>query len=245
MPKIIVIDNVEFIPASRAGKFVGYTPDYVSKLARENKIRATRNGRHWYVDLASLEFFKDAAQQEKHLRADDIRAERKLEQKLYRQQAVDAGTPFFALAQTAIVVLLGFWLGAGGYFVISDRDQQAQVRHNALERLAIAVYELFSPNERLEETTSIVEVREGEPNYRVTTEGAESTTTFTSLIVAPDELFTEEQVAEVRSSFSDEVEVSIDPEHPDTGIITPIFKDRRGEEYRFLMMPARPLEDGS
>lgn len=246
MPKKILINNVEYIPASRAGKLVGYTPDYISKLAREDKIKATRNGRHWYVDLASVESFKLDTEAVKHKRAKEIRAERKLEQKLYQHQEVNLGTPFLAAAQTLVVVFLGFWIGLGGYFVtVNSELQQAQISHNVFENLAITVYKLFSPDGAFRETTEAIEFTENEQMHQVTADASLSTTTYTSLIIAPDELFTEAQVAEVRDSFSDEVEISIDPEHPDMGIITPIFKERRGEEYRFLMMPTKPFDIGS
>ena len=63
------------------------------------------------------------------------------------------------------------------------------------------------------------------------------TTTVTSFVVAPDELFTSTTIDSIRDSFSDQVEVTIDPNNPDTGIITPEFKEGKGEPYRFLMVP--------
>ncbi len=165
-----------------------------------------------------------------------------MEQRIHQsQQSVAVGAPLFALGQTAVVVLLGFWVGMGGYFFTSSGENlEAQISRTTFERLAITVYELFSPEETLKESRISVELEE-EPTYEIT-EADTSTTTYTSLLDAPEELFTESQVAEITDSFSDEVEVSIDPEHPDTGVITPIFRDRNGESYRFLMMPVRPSQ---
>lgn len=47
----------------------------------------------------------------------------------------------------------------------------------------------------------------------------------------------EKSVEDIRESFSDEVEVRVDPNDPSTGIVTPVFRDRTGEAYRFLMVP--------
>ena len=64
------------------------------------------------------------------------------------------------------------------------------------------------------------------------------------IVVAPVENFSATAVDSVRDSFSDEVEVTVDPENADTGIVVPKFKDTRGEPYRFLMVPVNQ-KDGS
>lgn len=241
MNEKVHIDNIDFIPASQVAKVLQYTPDYISKLAREEKILSTRVGRRWYVNLDSALQFKELTEREKQARAEEIREERKLEQKLYRQEEekVSLGSPLLALTETAVVVFLGLIVGFGGFFVIDSNTTPAAVDRSAFERLAIMVYDLFTI-EKDEKTVSSHELTVIEPeDTRVSAQEkvARATTTFTTFIVAPDEAFTEAQVAEVRQSFSDEVEISIDPENPDTGIITPVFRDRRGEDYRFLMMP--------
>jgi len=43
--------------ARDAAALVSYSPDYVSRLAREGKILAEQRGRDWYVDIDSLKLF--------------------------------------------------------------------------------------------------------------------------------------------------------------------------------------------
>jgi excisionase family DNA binding protein len=50
----IVIDGEQYISSGRAAKLVGYTKDYVGQLARLGKIKATRVGRNWYINEASI-----------------------------------------------------------------------------------------------------------------------------------------------------------------------------------------------
>ena len=57
--EVISINGREFIPASKAAREVGYTPDYVGQLCREGSISAERVGRSWYVDRAELREHKD------------------------------------------------------------------------------------------------------------------------------------------------------------------------------------------
>lgn len=46
-----------FISSKEASERFGYTPDYVSKLAREGKVRGHKSGHAWFVDPESLEVF--------------------------------------------------------------------------------------------------------------------------------------------------------------------------------------------
>ncbi|MEZ4200767.1 MAG: hypothetical protein R3B69_04305 [Candidatus Paceibacterota bacterium] len=46
-----------FIPAREGALLVGYSPDYVARLAREGKVVAKRVGRAWHVDHDSLKLF--------------------------------------------------------------------------------------------------------------------------------------------------------------------------------------------
>lgn len=50
----ITLDGRRYISVKRAAALADYTTDYVGQLCRGGKIEATRMGRNWYVDEASL-----------------------------------------------------------------------------------------------------------------------------------------------------------------------------------------------
>lgn len=53
----------------------------------------------------------------------------------------------------------------------------------------------------------------------------------------------EGELEDIKNSFADEVRIDVDPEDPETGIVTPIFKERTGEAYRFLMVPLNRAQE--
>lgn len=61
----IEVEGVEYIPAKRAAKLVGYSPDYVGQLARADKLEARVVGRSWYVTEDSIRKHKLSAHRAK------------------------------------------------------------------------------------------------------------------------------------------------------------------------------------
>ena len=57
------------------------------------------------------------------------------------------------------------------------------------------------------------------------------------LVVIPSTEKAEETIQKIKASFSDEVRVT--PEDESSGIIVPIFREREGQEYIYLMVPVR------
>ena len=75
----IEINGDELVPLKLASKKVSYSRDYLSKLARENKIIATQTGRQWFIDMHSLKNFIDSANLEQEVRKQQLRTERRME----------------------------------------------------------------------------------------------------------------------------------------------------------------------
>jgi excisionase family DNA binding protein len=230
------LDVSNFISAAEAGKLVGYTGDYISKLAREGKIDATRVGRQWMVSPKSVKDYVVKTEVEKKERSIAIRQERKEEQQMF----ADGDEPrnilsnkHVAILHTAVILILGLSVGASGYFVSTTAiKQQASLQSggmNVIEEFARTLYRFISPEEQVE---IVYESETVLPNEEPT-----DSSSGNSFVVGTSEVFASETVDEIRESFSDDVIVVIDKENPDTGIITPVFKDRVGEEYRFLMVP--------
>jgi hypothetical protein len=82
-----------FVSARQATEFVSYSPDYISRLAREGKVLAEQRGRQWFVSLNDLKRFSLEQQAEQRARQEALRVERLAEytkKQAAQQQAVAA-----------------------------------------------------------------------------------------------------------------------------------------------------------
>ena len=127
------VDGVEFLPARTAGRSVGYTSDYITKLAREEKLEAKRIGRQWFVSSDSLQKFVEESRQAQEYRKAELSKERKAEQQVALAEPmpralVPRNLRALALLQTAFVLCFGVLLGTGGYVL---KDDVANVSYDA------------------------------------------------------------------------------------------------------------------
>lgn len=251
MTDSLKIDGVSFIPAQSAGKLVGYTGDYVSRLAREGKIKASKVGRQWLVDPDSLKTFSKLSEMQKSERNQQLRTVRKREQRADKisekkqvlenelQQKINQGAPVAVFATTCIV-LLGVCIGSAGYYGLTGAYSKTAVI-SALEQTAAGVYSLTLTAEDNAQTalsTTAGEVAGETINRRELVEDQKDKFEYGGVVVF-DNATTDETLAAVRNSFSDEVIVEVDENNPDTGLVTPVFKAREGAAYRYLLVPVQ------
>jgi len=57
MTKKIFLNGIQYVGSKDAGKEVGYSYDYVSRLARQGVVKAKKVGTSWFVDPKSLQSF--------------------------------------------------------------------------------------------------------------------------------------------------------------------------------------------
>lgn len=228
MTNTLNVEGREYTSAVVASKQFGYTKDYLLLLIKDGKIDGRKVGNRWYVHVPSAEAFFANAQARREERRHRISEERKSELRSHKRVRF-TGNQRTAVLETLAIVVIGLSLGVTSY-VGTTAQQTAYVGENAvnfLERFAISLYTFVYPDEKKVVTS---ESKQSAPMSEV----AEPEVSF---VVAPEDSFGRETVADIRESFSDPVEVSVDPEHPDTGIIVPKFKQGNGEAYRFLMVP--------
>jgi len=240
---ILIVDGKEFVPATHAGKHFGYTKDYLLLLIKGAKIEGKKIGNKWYVYLPSAErYFKDA-EKNRDVQRKAISALRKEELKHHAQSRTKTHH-HKALVETLAIVVIGLSLGATGYFgsttQVTAIHESGQAYH-FLERLAISLYTFVSPGEVGYESVGKIQVQDSDTSVSAVIQGTFPTTSEESLIVAPVDVLTPDSITSIQESFSDYVEVVIDPENPETGIITPVFRDSESESYRFLMVPVTPI----
>lgn len=242
MSSSITFDEKEFAPATFAGKQFGYSKDYLLLLIKNGKIEGKKVGNKWYVNLPSAEAFFERAEKEKIHKRRQLSIERKLELEEHSAPKKDLYKKT-ALVETLAIVIIGLSVGATGYLGTSSQvGSVTESDTSFFENLAVSLYRFISGSEEI----VIVKTNSTESDMSVSATNAreEKDNTQSSLVIAPAENFSANSVDAVRDSFSDEVEVTVDPENADTGIVVPKFKDTRGEPYRFLMVPVNQ-KDGS
>lgn len=116
-----------------AAQVVSYSRDYVTRLAREEKIDAQLVGRQWFVDVDSLRRYAELSAMEQELRKKQLSEERKRE-RLAREAAerqhtltLERAQPMHFQAAAVASLVLGFGLltGWGISFLSSDGPSQA------------------------------------------------------------------------------------------------------------------------
>ncbi len=82
MTSSLDIDGKKMLSIKSVSVHTGYSRDYITRLAREQKIVATQVGRNWFVDLDSLEHYSAVMTMEQQVRQQQLSDERKRELKL-------------------------------------------------------------------------------------------------------------------------------------------------------------------
>ncbi|MFT5849670.1 MAG: hypothetical protein ACI9H6_000484 [Patiriisocius sp.] len=238
MSQSLVINNKTYVPSAVIAREFDYTSDYVSRLAREEKIAATRVGRSWYISEESLRRFVADAEAEKAQRGEDLRMQRQAERMMRVQKekslpALQTNGVHLALAQSLAVVMCGVFLGFLGLTVSRENIGLAEVSsgvQGTFTQLAGALVPDQSPIPALAELPLLASLLTGGSQ---TAETLSATEEFSEAAV-PVEM---ERTAQVPShNFSDEVEVTYTEDGK--GIVRPVFKDESiGDAHEVLVAP--------
>lgn len=95
----------KFITTRDAARQVSYTPDYVTKLARDGKIISQKIGRAWYVDLDSLKLFVLEREVEKRRHQSEVRDSRRREE-IFNQFRKNKTNPELVVSKNSSKVFL-------------------------------------------------------------------------------------------------------------------------------------------
>lgn len=248
-------DSQRYLSARDAAALVGYTPDYVTRLAREGKVVAEKEGRQWFVERDSLKLFTLEVEAEKRVRSEELREERRNERyrTLHKVQAevlaneVDNGGLFAFLQTVAVAVCLFIGLQVVWFAVESGVDTTALAAgvEKVGQQMSAAVITPLTRNKTVaQETTGDT----GSDSNNVLSGGV-----YTDPVSSDDPDFSgvilsHEQeggsrTSTLRRTFADDVEVEFKDDG--TGVVTPVFRDEEGEEYRILLVPEAANESGS
>lgn len=118
MSSSVKIGAVEFISVKDAASRSSYTRDYITRLARDEKVVATQVKRQWFIDPVSLQNFIESAKIEREIRGQLLREERRREQQAHGKNVTSeqvrehvTRAPLHAYLATASVVVCGLFLG--------------------------------------------------------------------------------------------------------------------------------------
>ena len=170
--------------ARDAAALVAYSPDYVSRLAREEKIVAVQRGRDWYVDVDSLKLFALEVQAEQRARHQALRESRLAELATSAKRSLDTAQEqpsrqlsLVAAGMTVVACLLLLLGGVVGKVAVDESLQSAQLLAGAESVLSKSsevlpwLARLFAPAEVVPTTVAAVFQ---EPVVRVTATGIEA-----------------------------------------------------------------------
>ncbi|HEY0964465.1 MAG TPA: hypothetical protein VGE31_01575 [Candidatus Paceibacterota bacterium] len=118
MSATLEIDGKILHSIRAAAEATSYSRDYVTRLAREEKIIASQIGRQWYVDLDSLKTYEQSAeleQKNRHQQLSEIRKQERSvheqlrgeERPLRRVPVVSARVKRSAVSIAALIIMVG------------------------------------------------------------------------------------------------------------------------------------------
>ena len=270
MSKELVVDGKNYLPSTvLAGRF-SYTTDYLGKLAREEKVSATRVGRQWYISEESLQKFVASTSEAKARRNHELREERQAERESFSAEKkvkieestvkeISLASPTQSLMQAVAVVACGFLVGFLG-FVAYEGGVEFSALSEAAESTAAEVAEALQPPFSIaaaaETQTAFIDfsvlwgwlfgktevvVVETVEVVNQPPEPLSGEVYVQNAMLMLDPSTSTTTAKEIQDSFSDEVEVTFDG--PNTGILQPVFKEKTDESYRFLLVPVTEAKE--
>jgi hypothetical protein len=251
MAQQLEINGKMYEPSAVVAGAFGYTSDYVSKLAREGKVAGTQVGRQWYIDRSSLAKFLDFVSKQKVARQEVLRTERKLERAIASTRGALVEPvipkPTYALAKSVAIFSTLLFVGMFSSVSFQERLSLTDLRTGAVV-VASDVFRFVAEPSQDSAHSQLAFLGWFTHFWSTDTATPEApavvlngTTTNVSAsdagLVLLDKDTTPAEVEAVREQFSDPVSVQF--EDDTTGIITPIFKEKSDEQYRFLLVPVK------
>jgi hypothetical protein len=258
MAQSFSVNGKEYLQSNTLAATFGYTPDYIGKLAREEKILGTLVGRQWFIEPESLKIFLQKSEIEKELRKAELRRQRRTEHATHQKKTESTVVPVtistLATLQAVAVVLCGLFLGGLSWIAVDEQITIAQVSEGT-QNLRGTLISVMSPVDALHA------LQEDPYAFLATTRGTASLPQPIFAEDTLDEIFTTLPVEDVdhrfhtatssdnkdnvgdfslhtpniNSNFSDEVTVVVDEEGNE--FIEPIFRSQSSSSMLFRLVP--------
>lgn len=250
MSQTLLINGKEYLQSGALAPLYEYTPDYIGKLAREEKILGTQVGRVWFIEPESLKVFAQKTAIEKEIRTQELRQQRKIEHQTFQKDQLhkesdSSPTVLKASLQATLVVLCGLFAGTLG-FTASNAGINLQLIRIATEQSVEYIAQSISPIRTmgmftLPGTSFLAASQEGVVQKEIlipTSKGVfgtlpkgsiETTSSVGELETSIDSKITQE--------FSDEVQIVTDQNGKE--FLKPLFKNDNATSSLFMVVPVR------
>lgn len=218
------------MPSKDAAQLVGYTCDYVARLAREGKVVAQKIDGQWWIDIDSLKLFTlqteaHARERKAQLRQDRLTelATEKLKRKQTKMKAVLDGEQPVAVLATAtfsVCCLLLLFIAGSAYTQKLSLVALASGAHTTFSEIAATFAWLPWSKQDPQVTSSHTASSEPVP-------AASAPRPMASGVLVADA--TADQAV-----FSDPIATTTDSR---VRVITPVFTDASSQTYTVLVTP--------
>jgi hypothetical protein len=236
----VEIGNKKLYAVREASRQVSYSRDYVTRLAREEKILASQIGRQWYVDLDSLKNYAEVARIEADIRKAHLSAKRKQEQIFHSakvqheitREKTAAGAQRKAIAVAGSVLAVGLLVGVFGYSAVMtpgsfDSAISQATATNQYSQMAVNAKAGLNTNVSGAETT-----RSGVNSESSAIETTESISQ--GILVLPYGANTDPAAV-----FSDEVRIYTATSGKQTAVLVDVNGVESDREVPFVMVPVK------
>ncbi len=232
MDEIVTFEGKKYISARRAAKEYDYSIDYIGQLARASKVEARMVGRTYYIYEPSIISYKRSGNGHNN-NLEQVRSS-VTPRKHYNHslESVMATLLLGAIFGSLIFVFIAPpMVGTDNRLLQASSGDLISDLWRYISSLWDKILAMFSRDgEKLTKDTKTDKVQD-----RVGLE----TDVNSGLVVVPSTGSEESDISltqRVKNSFSDEVVVEPD-ETGASGVIKPIFKNRTGAEYIYVLVP--------
>jgi len=242
MAQHLVVNGKEYLTSAEIAQSFGYTPDYVSRLAREGKIVATNVNRKWFINAESVEEFVRSVDVGKEIRSDELKKQRKVERLMHSEEMKKERVGIkvvshIALAQSFAVLLCGAFVGLLGWSATSANMTLADIAvgfEKSYTQIVDAVIPDQNPLALLSSWASVASVQESVVQSEDEAEPSSVVNIDHESQTVDEEVVTQKQYEAV--NFSDAVNVRFADDG--TGTVRPIITNEKdGKEYQMLLAP--------
>lgn len=248
MGQVLRVNGKEYLPSAELGKKFNYTSDYISKLARDEKVLGTQVGRQWFIEPESLRTYIQQLEVEKKINQEHLSRQRKLERQRHsdshagtERSASDHTRSLVAAGQALSVMLCGVLTGLMFLSIYTYEVAWTDLKAGAVlvfEQVASEVSEGFAVlSVTKQKTVANPFLGTTDSGYAMQNAAGpqmEKLGEYTTFPRTPTVASSTWSAAVAALPFSDEVVVEVAGEVLE---VKPIFRDAAGARYQVSVVP--------
>jgi len=243
-------EEPKLISLQDATKYCSYSQEYLSLLARLGKLRSVKLGRNWVTTNEWLtEYLKRIEEHNNNFRnnlkpAKIVPSPQNLPVEILPRTIWQGWSLGLAIFSILILLMFGVIFSSGSIISMFKDINSYTLKINEVTFLGLAgVNQLAKSTQELPELIPEIVKRMTLGTKNIFLSLIENfsnlvfkhKTTKEGLVIVPSTERDEETKKKIKESLSDKV--IIESKDETSGIITPVFRDREGEKYLYLLVP--------